>query len=383
MCVMKKSMRLALISDDAEYAAAFAGAVAATQRGFSLSVAGGGVRPEAEDDCVFMVDTARGELELSAGGGAAAVRIGKYEGCSRICAEARAVGAAAYGVAALPAAGDARGETPLISFVGVEGGAGASSLALGLAAELSAYRGKKVLYLSFETVESPFLGCGERAPSRGTTASLLFAFLQGKKEGAREAFSVAPYLTRDEYGVMRFPPSGGLNRLRELEGEDMARFMRAVTGEIAPDVVVADWGGGFGETGADYMRASAFTVFVARRSGTKTPRAGGAVSLLSIADELGVDRSRAIAVMSRAPLAGDAGEADACAERSGGQEGGNFVEVGEDPYAFSEDAGRVSLSLATSFGTDVKRLADIVLGGCGEEAPAAPDLIDALFAEAA
>jgi hypothetical protein len=433
---MKQIMRLTLATDDTNYASAFAETVAATQRGLSVSVTGYEARPEAGDGFVLLVDTegaggasctaadaaagvdgSSGAVagatacadtalgEDAAAGGDAASRgpvleiwagrcddphtVDKYAGCSRICAEVRAACAAARGPLGFAGAEACGGIPCLISFAGLEGGAGVSSLALGFAAELSAYRGKKVLYLSFETIESPLLGAGGRMTPRGDMSAFLFAFLRAGKEGRGAEVSAAPYIARDDYGVMRFTPTRGLNRLRELGGEELARFLKAVTGETAPDVVVADWGGGFGEVAAGYMRASAYTVFVARRDGTKVRDDGDGASLFSVAEDLGVERSRAIAVMGRAPAAEIAGSVDdaadaADASRSATPEDGRtaFLEICEDPYAFDRDEGRVTLSLATSFGTGVKRLADLALGG-GEETLAAGAAGDALFPEAA
>jgi MinD-like ATPase involved in chromosome partitioning or flagellar assembly len=386
---MKKIMRLALITEDREYAAAFTEAVAATQACFAVSVVSGPARPEVGDDRICIVDTARDELEITVAGAAGPVIIGKYAGCSRICAESGAAWAAAHGVVGFARGARAPGALHLISFVGVDGGAGASSLALGLAAELSAYRGKKALYLSFETVESPFLGRGARSAARGDMAGFLFSFLKQEKNGSGAGVSAALYTECDDYGVVRFPPSAGLNRLRELDAAELARFMAAVTDELAPDVVIADWGCGVYDAAAAYVGGAAFTVFVARCDGGKVAK-GDDAALLALADELGVDRSRAIAVFSRAPVAGDADESGEAGESQGdGAADATIIEVCEDPYAFDRDGARVSLSLATSFGTGVKRLADIVLGADatavadGDERAAAPGGIDGLFTEAA
>jgi hypothetical protein len=325
---MKKIMRLALITDDAEYATAFTEAVAATQRGFAVCVTGGGsVRSGAAGGDVRIVDVARlsregrardalrdpdapshadaDVLEIAAEGGGAAVSVDKYAGCARICAEARAAYSAARGLADFAPGGNVCGGAALVSFVGVDGGAGASSLALALAGELSAYRGKKTLYLSFEMFESPFLGVGGRVAPKGDMPGFLFAFLQG---GDGAGVSAGPYVARDDYGVMRFPPSRGLNRLRELDDAELGRFLSSVTGETAPDFVVMDWGSGLSAASAGYVKASAFTVLVARHGGVKAG-AGGDGSLLSVADELGIDRSRVLIAMDRAPAAGNDGDA--------------------------------------------------------------------------
>jgi hypothetical protein len=57
-----------------------------------------------------------------------------------------------------------------------------------------------------------------------------------------------------------------------------------------------------------------------------------------------------------------------------------FVEICEDPYAFDRDGERIAISLATSFGTGVKKLADIVLGTDGG-LPEKYEAADGLFAD--
>ncbi|MDR1495391.1 MAG: hypothetical protein LBS67_00440 [Clostridiales Family XIII bacterium] len=392
-------MRLTFVTDDREYAAAFTEAVAATQRGFAVNVLEGAAPEAAPDDGVLIVDedcedlpcdaaadARRGApggsavLRISAGGDAEPVLVDKYAGCSRICSEVKAAYAAARGAGNFSCAAGIRGASNFISFVGVDGGAGASSLALGLAAELSAYRGKKVLYLSFETVESPLLGMSGRVAARGDMSGFLFAFLREKENGDGATVSAALYTARDDYGVVRFPPFAGLNRLRELDATELGRFMGKVTEELAPDAVIADWGGVFGDAAAAYIGGSSFTVFVARHGGVKVSPDDGGASLLSLADELGVDRSRTVVVFNRTPAADDDygdGRDDTADKKD------NFLDICEDPYAFDRDAGRVSLSLATSFGTGVKRLADIVLGAYDEAASTSDDALSDVFTDAA
>jgi hypothetical protein len=314
--------------------------------------------------------------------------------------------------------------------VGVEGGAGASSIALGLAGELSAYRGKKVFYISLEGFESPRLGTGGCMASLGDLSGFLFAFLRDGREGKGaqgRAVSAAPYVARDDYGVMRFPPSDGPNRLRELDGAELGRLLGAVASEMGADIVVADWGCAPADYAAEFIRLSAFTVLVARHGGVKTPLCGGP-PFLSLADGFGVDRARLAVAVSRCPsgASGENGEADGgfgCAEGAGGTDGWGYaqgtghpgdggypagtdpagdageapglgggtpgadgpdgkgvacVTVSEDPYAFDRNEGRISISLATAFGSGVKRLADIALGADGETV-AGGNMTDASF----
>jgi hypothetical protein len=464
---MMKIMRLALVTKDMEYASAFTEAIAATQSRFAVSVAESVEAPGIAGDSVLVVDKSdAGEagagggavcreetpagtgrlrdlapcagaggyayLEITARHGAEPIVVDKYAGCARICAEAKAAYAMAHGSANLVSADGAGGAACLISFVGVEGGAGASSVALGLAGELSAYRDKKVLYLNFEAFESPRLGTGGRMTDRADMSRFLFAFLgEGKEANATSdpfrssgsPVSAAPYMARDDYGVMRFPPFPGFNRLRELRGAELGRFMRDVVGETGADMVIADWGGGITDEAAEYLGVSSFVVLVTRHGGAKARGGAGRLpsppALLYLADELGVDRSKVVAVVGRSPASGvyensdedvgadcsasfedgdldrrdlgasirDAmGIAAAPANDAGGHADASagYVEICEDPYAFDSDGERISISLATSFGTGVKKLADIVLGfrlGADDGAPESDDAMDALFAD--
>jgi cellulose biosynthesis protein BcsQ len=475
---MKKIMRLALYTEDFEYAAAFAEALAATQRGFLVNLVTDAKSRDAVDSDVLIMDktgsgvaglgcgdscpeNASAEvnslsdgasnpyinevsclsddtsnpytegfhayLEIIVGRGADSVVVDKYAGCARICAEVKAAYAAVHGLKNFASAAGASGTACLISFIGIEGGAGASSAALGLAGELSAYRGKKVLYLNFEAFESPRLGTGGRMAVRADMSRFLFALLGEERErnftvdssrssaASGAAVSVEPYIARDDYGVMRFPPFAGLNRFRELRGAQLRRFMHDVVDGTGADMVIADWGGGLTDEAVEYIGVSSFVVLVVRHGGAKTHSTEDGSSLLRLADELGVDRSRVVVVSGRSPASGNGEYSDAggnvgysdstvygSADRrnsgsstrdaasvanapandiAGGADSlAGYVEICEDPYAFDRDGERISISLATSFGTGVKKLADIVLG-TGDDLHGNFDDSDILFTD--
>ncbi|MDR2162639.1 MAG: hypothetical protein LBO70_01640 [Clostridiales Family XIII bacterium] len=403
---------MALVTDDSKYATAFTEAVAATQRGFVVNVLNRAGLNGAGDGCILLMDAecagearpegdrddhhrtgkedgyAREVLEIR--GMDRIVVIDKYAGCARICAEVRSVSGAGRG--AFVADKDILRASELISFAGIEGGAGTSSLALGLAGELAAYRGKKVLYLSFEAFESPFLGTGGRMTSCGDIQDFIFAFIRGSSNGCSAPASVIPYIASDDYGVMRFLPSCSLNRLRELNGEELERFLTVVTHDTAPDMVIVDWGSGFGSAAEEYIKLSEFTVLVTMHGGMKFLSGDEITLLTSAAEELGLDSLRTVLAVNRVPVDGVAYEHSFAPKVSGANEAGGdtyehdlcargeragYVVICDDPYAFDKDAGRVSISLATAFGTGVKHLADIVLGS-EEEIPDAKGYVSML-----
>jgi hypothetical protein len=126
-----------------------------------------------------------------------------------------------------------------ITFVGVEGGAGTSSVALGCARELSRYRDKKVLYLSLEPIVSDRL-CVEQHIQTSTLDEFLFEFLNDGKACNEEMLRM--FLVKDSYGVMSFAPTGKANRLRELNDATFSQFMSMAAAAAKADYVILDVG---------------------------------------------------------------------------------------------------------------------------------------------
>lgn len=428
-------MRLMLITDDREYAKAFAGATAATQRDVSVSVAGheeyragrcagrgcvllidasegsassgslpigasegspsGGSLPidichGAGQGCVLLTDECRcaeyGGLPTAGAeaehGGKPFAAVDKYAGVGRICGEARIAGSVSRGAGGMAHARPlASCSAEVISVLGLEGGAGASSIALGLAGELSAYRAKNILYLSMEAFESPYLGVSAAMSGGSEVSAFMFHFLRAG-EGRESIPSALHFISRDDYGVSRFVPTVGLGRLRELSGEALGRFVRELSCDLGADFVFIDWGSCIGEDTAEWMADSSAALFVMRHGGVKSRIAGaegtsgnegtdgsgwggsgaggvgsagtggtGSAGAEGIAGWLGVDADRACFVVNRQPPEPDMQMPKRC------------IGICDDPYAFEHDGERISISLATAFGTGIKELADKVLAG--------------------
>jgi len=411
---MKTILKIILVTDDTAYAEAFAEAVAATQRGLAVSVIKPShdrlgtigrypeiptdMHPEGIEDthpgnpadthpediadtrqgnpadthakdtidtrsenattllpdevCVHLVDDGAGEygaaLTITVDGASApAGTVGKYAGCGRICGEARAAYAALQDSPDTSAGKGIGHDADVISFIGLEGGAGASSVAMGLAGELAAYRGKKTMYMSFETFESPRLGVGARMASCKDVSVFMFQFLRSLEKGGA-GVSAESYLSRDDYGTIRFIPSPGFNRLHELSGDRLVRFITAIAAEVRPDVLILDWGSGAGADAAEWLRASAHTIIVGRHGGIKSGCGDSRAAHTRIADELGIDSRKSAFVINRQP----AETIDELPSR--------FVGISEDPHAFERDGDSISISLATAFGTGIKKLADVL-----------------------
>ncbi|MDR1272593.1 MAG: hypothetical protein LBK04_06390 [Clostridiales Family XIII bacterium] len=124
------------------------------------------------------------------------------------------------------------GELSLICVFSSEGGVGASAAAIGIAKELSAYRGKKVLYMSFEDIENVELAAG-------TDDSMVFAseFMYACLAGKAKEISF-----RDDHGVFRFRPDRGLNPFAGVDAETAVHVVGLAAAGAGADTVVLDFG---------------------------------------------------------------------------------------------------------------------------------------------
>jgi hypothetical protein len=193
--------------------------------------------------------------------------VDKYSGCATIVAAARLQYAIAVRGAVLRGTGIAHPTTEIFSFFGLEGGAGTSSAAMGIARELSAYRDKRVIYVSMEPFESKRLCLRER-PGAGDLADYVYAFLKGDRNRLRllrNALMIA-----DEYGVRRFYPPEGFNPLCELDESEWFEWIGYLIDDAKTDCLVIDWGNAFEKIARAGIASSQHRVMVTRGNGVKS-----------------------------------------------------------------------------------------------------------------
>lgn len=138
-------------------------------------------------------------------------------------------------------------------FVGIygfsswEGGSGCTSLALAFAQEMCRFRGKKVMYMSFEPIESTGMFFNEGSGCK-STAEYLYRLLKERKNGiiSTDGDSEIPfldsYIVRDTYGVEAFAPSRGMNPLCGLNERDTQLLIASIADSGRYDVIVIDLG---------------------------------------------------------------------------------------------------------------------------------------------
>ena len=133
-------------------------------------------------------------------------------------------------------------KSKIIVFCGCTGGVGKTTVTFGAAQALCRYYSKSVLYISLEEIESTLRYIEGHGDGFGLCEYLYYLFKQGGKKPDAGAFMI-----RDKYGVSAFKPDKGRNRLRELDSEKMAGFLKEISESGSFDYILLDTGECFSE----------------------------------------------------------------------------------------------------------------------------------------
>lgn len=127
-----------------------------------------------------------------------------------------------------------RDDVKVFAFASCCGGSGCTTLTRAFCQEMTRFRGKRVLCISLEDVESAgdFMPVTEGIKTEG---EFLYRLL-GK--GTRPFLD--SYLVKDDFGVCSFFPPQGRNPLGELTREDMNTLLAALMDSGRFDVIAAD-----------------------------------------------------------------------------------------------------------------------------------------------
>ena len=159
-------------------------------------------------------------------------------------------------------------DVTLLAFASYCGGSGCTTVCRAVSQELTRFRGRRVLYLSLEEVDSAadYLTPQNGVPQNGvaqegirTEAEYLYRLLS---KGT--APFLEPYLIQDPYGVCSFMPPAGKNPLRELTAEEMMRLIAVLSGSGLFDVIAADVSTSLGEGAAAVCGAADRICLIAR-----------------------------------------------------------------------------------------------------------------------
>lgn len=169
-----------------------------------------------------------------------------------------------------------RQDVRLFAFTSCEGGAGCTTVAMAAAQEFSRFRDKKVMYLSFEELESVGRFMKHDAGIRGAEVYLyrLFNKMYSEREQSLNAEENTPFIeghiVRDDYGIEAFAPSCGRNPLREVGPDEVCRLMSAIINSGRYDVIIMDIGSWLSKTSLKCLEMAEKICMVTKKEGSRS-----------------------------------------------------------------------------------------------------------------
>jgi hypothetical protein len=286
----------------------------------------------------------------------------RYGRVSRLAALIRSAYAARPGSGAFPWS-LASGAVKYIGCFGLDGACGVSSIAIGIGRDIAAYNDKRVLYVSFETLEAEKL-CIRDAAGERHIGDFMYLMLKGRETDMR-MFSEA-CLFRDSHGLARFFPSPGLNELARASPQESGEFLRFFDGCGGFELIVLDLGC---ECKASAMNAASLCdalVLVENGGLADVGKRDRAAALIRGAwlrdgeDPVFVENMLRFSYDGDGGGAGEEAGADRDAEK-GSAGAGERVEIAYDSASFRRFDGMTDFVLSNEFGLGIRKITDILL----------------------
>jgi MinD-like ATPase involved in chromosome partitioning or flagellar assembly len=272
--------------------------------------------------------------------------------------------------------GGAGGVVKYIGCFGLGGGCGASSIAIGIGRDFAAYKGKRALYVSLETLEATGL-CVRAAEGDRHVGDFLYLMLRGRAADLR--LFAESCLFRDSYGLARFFPSPGMNDLARASPEECGEFLRFLDGCGDFDLIVLDLGGDCKDLILKAVRLCDALVLISNGSLADAGKRARATALLQ--DAWGRDdatpvfatnmlrpaydfdeeapaeakETRGAPAASSAPASGPAS-----ADAGPGTRIDPEIRINRDDASFRYEDGVTDFVLSGEFGASVRELTDIL-----------------------
>ncbi|MDR2296453.1 MAG: hypothetical protein LBD95_06595 [Clostridiales Family XIII bacterium] len=297
-----------------------------------------------------------GAHEGTPGGARERLYASRYGRVSSLAALIRAAYAVRPGNGGLPMRFG--GSVKYIGCVGLGGGCGATSIALGIGRDFAAHRGRRALYVSLEALEAEGF-CMRKAEGERHIGDFLYLLLRGREADLRLFCEAC--LFRDGYGLARFFPSPGLNDLARASPEEIGDFLRFLDACACFDSVVLDLGGTCGEAALRIARLCDALVLVENGALADAGKRDRATALLRAA--WCGDGAAPIFVKNLLRFSYDAdedaeGAPDEDARPAPDREG---IEIGYDGASFRYVDGVTDFVLSGEFGQGIHRLTDSLL----------------------
>ncbi|MDR1573979.1 MAG: hypothetical protein LBS24_06680 [Clostridiales Family XIII bacterium] len=266
----------------------------------------------------------------------------------------------------------AGGTVKYLGCFGLGGGCGASSIAIGIGRDFAAYKDRRVLYVSLETLEAAGL-CIRAAEGERHVGDFLYLMLRGREADLR--LFAESCLFRDSYGLARFFPSPGLNDLARASSEECGAFLRFLDGCGCFDLIVLDLGGECGDLILKAVRLCDALVLVSNGGLADAGKRARAAALLRAAwgrdgaeplfaenllrpsydlDEAETAPAAKERGAARSPP--DARDADAAPASADGE--GDRTRINRDDASFRHTDGVTDFVLSGEFGAGIRALTD-------------------------
>lgn len=169
-----------------------------------------------------------------------------------------------------------RQQVRMLAFASCCGGSGCTVAAMATAQELCRFRGRRVLYLSFEETESTgdFMNVSPGVKGIGVYLYHLFKSRDTALRVPQGSVSekncppVESYTIHDDFGVETFAPAAGRNPLRELSEDELDIFTASVIDSGRYDVIVMDIGSGLSAVDLACLGMAEKICFISRYAGS-------------------------------------------------------------------------------------------------------------------
>lgn len=136
----------------------------------------------------------------------------------------------------------------IFAFASCAGGTGCTTVTMAVSQELCRFQGKRVLYLSFEELDSAGCYMINDTGIKGAAVYLyeLFNKMYSEVKGRETNVECVPFLEKhmikDDFGVEAFASGCGRNPLRELNPGELHKFMASLIDSGRFDVILMDMG---------------------------------------------------------------------------------------------------------------------------------------------
>lgn len=164
-------------------------------------------------------------------------------------------------------------EVRLFACASAAGGMGCTTIAMALGQELCRFHGKRTLYLSLEEIESTGAYFKHAKEAKGAGVYLYQLFKQSAMHWVENSLAdvnapfLEGYIVKDDYGLEAFAPTQGRNPLRELNPEELHKFIAALIDIGRYDVILMDLGSWLDQSGIACLKLAERICFVAACQG--------------------------------------------------------------------------------------------------------------------